>query len=371
MKLIKNFLFVFLMILYSCADSLYPDLEDGLYANIETNSGDILIKLEYDKVPVTVGNFVSLAEGNNKKVVDSLKGKPFYNGLKFHRVISLANGDGNNFMIQGGCPLGTGSGNPGYRFEDEFPKDANGQLLFKHDKPGAMSMANSGPATNGSQFFITIVPTPHLDGRHSVFGYVETGQNIVDSIQQDAKINKVEIVRVGRDAKRFDAFNSFNKSFEEADEVLRKSEDIQKETIYGFIKLKEKARELSPGFKIYIANNDDGVEPELETPIRISYSVYFTDGKLLDTNQKEVAKKYGVYDANRDKQGGYKPFSSTYSMNEGLIQGFKEGLQEMKFGDKAVLFIPYHLAYGEQGGRGIPPKSDLIFELEMFPVESK
>src|ERR687897_3375609 len=128
-------------------------------ATLTTNKGDIRIQLHDDKTPKTVANF------------EKLVNKGFYNGLKFHRVIE-------DFMVQGGCPEGTGTGGPGYKFADEFHKD------LKHDAPGVLSMANSGPNTNGSQFFITHVETPWLDGKHSVFGQVTEGLDVVNAIKQ-------------------------------------------------------------------------------------------------------------------------------------------------------------------------------------------
>jgi len=159
----------------------------GVYAEIKTNKGLIVCQLEYKKTPVTVGNFVGLAEGALKHSRDQ---KHYYDGLIFHRVIS-------DFMIQGGCPLGTGTGSPGYKFGDEFRPD------LKHDRPGILSMANAGPATNGSQFFITHVPTPHLDGRHTVFGHVVEGIDVVNSIRRDDIIESVSIKRIGKDAALF------------------------------------------------------------------------------------------------------------------------------------------------------------------------
>jgi len=178
-------------------------LADGLYAKFEVTKGVILVKLEMEKAPLTVANFVALAEGkmpNNAKEI----GTPFYDGLSFHRVISQAQGSGQDFMIQGGDPMGNGMGGPGYNFRDEFHPE------LKHDVPGVLSMANSGPATNGSQFFITIVPTPWLDGRHSVFGKVVTGIEVVNTTLQGDKINKLTIVRQGAKAKAFDAMETFN-----------------------------------------------------------------------------------------------------------------------------------------------------------------
>mgnify|MGYP000848654338 FL=1 len=171
-------------------------MENGIYAKITTAKGDILIQLTYQLTPATVGNFVALAEGTMKNTQKPL-GTPYYDGLTFHRVIP-------NFMIQGGCPLGTGTGDPGYRFDDEFHPS------LKHDKAGVISMANAGAGTNGSQFFITHLPTPWLDNKHTVFGQVIEGQNVVDAIAQGDKIEKITIIRVGEEAEKWDALKAFN-----------------------------------------------------------------------------------------------------------------------------------------------------------------
>lgn len=171
-------------------------MENGLFAKFNTSKGSILVKLEQEKTPMTVANFVGLAEGkieNNAKA----PGEPYYNGLKFHRVIA-------DFMIQGGCPQGIGSGGPGYDFKDEF------HPTLKHDVPGVLSMANAGPGTNGSQFFITHVPTPWLDGNHSVFGQVVEGQDVVDDIRGGDLIESIEIIRNGAEAEGFDAAKVFS-----------------------------------------------------------------------------------------------------------------------------------------------------------------
>jgi cyclophilin family peptidyl-prolyl cis-trans isomerase len=195
---VTTFVLFITIIMSGCSNS-YQDLADGLYAEIDTSRGKILVELEYERTPLTVCNFVSLAEGTMN--TDEREGA-FYDGLKFHRVI-------NDFMIQGGCPLGTGTGGPGYRFADEIDP----ALVF--DAPGKLAMANAGPGTNGSQFFITHVPTPHLNGAHTIFGHVVEGQKVVDSIKQDDKIKTVTIIRKGADAEAFEtgqaAFDKLNK----------------------------------------------------------------------------------------------------------------------------------------------------------------
>src|SRR6056300_1919340 len=219
---------IILTILIGCK-SQHPDLESGIYADIITNKGSILLKLAYDKAPITVANFVSLSEGENPKVSDEFKSKKYYNGLKFHRVIP-------DFMIQGGDPDGNGSGGPGYRFDDEFSD-------LTHKGPGILSMANSGPATNGSQFFITHKATPWLNGKHTVFGAVVQGQEVVDSIAQDDLINEINIIRKGKEARQFDAPEIFKNYFDNREAIAKEKEakqvKIRAKNIAKFDSLKE------------------------------------------------------------------------------------------------------------------------------------
>jgi len=364
MSLFKNITLVALVVFASCKTAKYADLEEGLYADVQTNKGDILLKLEFEKTPMTVANFVSLAEGTNTKVVDSLKGKPFYDGIKFHRVIK-------DFMVQGGDPTGTGSSGPGYKFPDEFPKDEDGKLLLNHNNPGVLSMANSGPGTNGSQFFITHKDTKWLDGKHTVFGNVIIGQNIVDTIVKGDFINKIDVIRVGKLAKKFNAAKVFENKVDNAFEADKNKEDLLSKvaatTKAEMLQYEKEAKELKSGLKYYILETKDGAKPKRGTKVWVNYAGYFSDGRLFDTSYKEIAKKYDVYDANRDQQKGYAAFESVYSDEARLIPGFKEGLQQLKYGDKAMVFIPSHLGYGAQGaGNVIPPDTDLVFVLEIL-----
>ncbi|RXP47065.1 peptidylprolyl isomerase [Lutibacter sp. HS1-25] len=352
------------LIISACKPTEYAHLNDGLYANLETNRGEILLKLEFELTPVTVANFVSLAEGTNDFVVDSLKGKPYYNGTIFHRVIP-------NFMIQGGDRLGTGEGNPGYNFNDEFPKYVGDSLVLKHAKAGVLSMANSGPNSNGSQFFITHKETPWLDGAHTVFGNVESGQQVVDSIVQYDTIKKVEIIKVGKAAKSFKANKVFSNYYKVIlEEKIKKDKALKVALAATMKKFNEnypKATEYPSGLKMVIVETKNGQKPKVGNKVSVNYAGYFSDGKLFETSIAEIAKAYGVYDAKRDQKNGYKPFTIEYSPEARLIAGFSEGLQQMKIGDKAILFIPSHLGYGKQGAGGlIPPSTDLVFEVELM-----
>jgi cyclophilin family peptidyl-prolyl cis-trans isomerase len=351
---------------------------EGIFATILTNKGSIVVQLEYKKTPITVANFIALSEGKNTFVTnEKLKAKPFYDGLKFHRVIA-------DFMIQGGDPSGNGSGGPGYAFKDEITDS-------KFDKGGILAMANSGPTTNGSQFFITHKDTPWLDGKHTIFGHVTQGMSIVNSIAQDDVILKVTISRKGTSAKAFDAPKVF------ADYYTNKDEDARKEAakkaqaeadakkaynVKHAAVINAKAADIAnlkatgtttPSGLIYkITQKGTGVKPADGTSVNINYAGYFEDGTLFDSNYEEVAKAYGKYDPNRAAQGGYKAFPFEAGKKDGMIPGFLEGLSQMSFGDKAIVIMPSSLAYGERGaGDVIPPNANLVFEMEMIEIKKE
>lgn len=364
------FIVLTLGILLASCKSQYAELGDGLFADIQTTEGDIIVRLEYEKTPVTVANFVSLAEGENPFVADSLKGKKYYDGIIFHRVIK-------DFMIQGGDPTGTGRGNPGYKFMDEF----NDSLV--HDKKGIISMANSGPTTNGSQFFITHKETPFLNGRHTVFGEVVEGLDVVDSIANvktsqdpmtkdkpvvDVVMNKVEIVRNGKEAKNFDAVQVMSDYFAEEEAKIAAFEKIKSDFAASVQKQKEEAKELPSGLKMLSLKKGEGEKPTVGEQVLVHYAGYLEDGTLFDSNYEDVAAKYNKFDERRKQGGGYEPMAMDYSPDASIIAGFKEGLLNMQVGDKVRIFVPSHLGYGPQGAGPIPPNSDLVFDLEITGV---
>ena len=322
-------------------------VDEGIFASIITSKGTIVVQLEYNKTPITVANFISLAEGKNTFVTDAkLKGKPFYDGLKFHRVIP-------DFMIQGGDPLGNGSGGPGYTFKDEITD-------LKHSTGGILSMANSGPATNGSQFFITHKETSWLDGKHTVFGHVTEGMDVVNKIAQNDVIVKMTISRKGTAAKAFNAPKVF------ADYYKNKAEDEKKEAEQKLIKNKKNieanflaypkvavefsnATTTTSGLKYIVLQEGTGSFPNATSNVKVHYTGMLLDGKIFDSSVQRG-----------------EPVS--FGLNQ-VIKGWTEGVQLMKEGAKYKFYIPSYLAYGEQGAGGvIAPNSDLIFEVELLKI---
>jgi len=335
---------------------------DGMYAVIETSMGTIVAKLYYDKVPMTVGNFVGLATGE-REFVDPKTGqkvkRPFYDGLKFHRVIP-------GFMIQGGDPEGNGTGGPGYKFADEFRPD------LKHDKAGVLSMANAGPGTNGSQFFITHVPTPNLDNKHAVFGQVVSGQDVVVKIGNvpttgpqkstpatDVVMKKVTIVRTGAAAKAFDwskavagaaatgaaaASSATGTAAASGDKTL-----IAKKLSVDLTKMKK----TPSGLEYVVTKEGTGAKPTKGQTISAHYTGYLLDGKKFDSSVDRGT-----------------PFETPIGVGR-VIKGWDEAFLDMKVGEKRVLFIPSSLGYGSAGAGGglIPPNATLVFDVELLGVK--
>lgn len=310
-------------------------MENGIYAKFNTPKGAILVKLTHDKTPGTVGNFVALAEGNleNKS---RPQGKPYYDGLKFHRVIP-------DFMVQGGCPQGTGTGGPGYQFDDEFHPE------LKHNRPGVLSMANSGPGSNGSQFFITHIPTDWLDNKHTVFGHVVEGQDVVDAIAQGDEIQSIEIVREGEEAKAWnavEAFRTFEGSRAKREAKVKEDAEAQMEKLAaGFDKTES-------GLRYKMIQKGNGKKAENGKTVSVHYTGQLEDGKVFDSSYPRK-----------------KPIE--FPLGRGnVIEGWDEGIALLQVGDKARFVIPSHLGYGSRGAGGaIPPNATLIFDVELMDVK--
>tara|TARA_B100000780_G_scaffold44752_1_gene27845 strand:- start:55 stop:987 length:933 start_codon:yes stop_codon:yes gene_type:complete len=310
-------------------------MNNGIYAKFTTSKGDILVKLEEEKTPGTVGNFVALSEGNLENSVKA-QGTPYYDGLKFHRVIP-------DFMIQGGCPQGTGTGNPGYKFDDEFHTD------LKHDTPGKLAMANSGPATNGSQFYITHIPTPWLDNKHTVFGSVVEGQDIVDTIGQGDELTSVKILRIGADAEKFNAVEAF-RTFEGSREGREAEEKAKQKALLDTVAAGYD--ETDSGLRYQILQKGTGKQATKGAGVSVHYKGQLLDGTVFDSSYKRK-----------------EPIDFNVGLGQ-VISGWDEGIQLLKVGDKARFVIPSDLAYGDAGAGGvIPPGATLIFDVELMDVK--
>lgn len=310
-------------------------MENGIYAKFNTTKGAILVKLTHDLTPGTVGNFVALAEGNLENKARP-QGKPYYDGLKFHRVIP-------DFMIQGGCPQGIGTGGPGYSFDDEFHPS------LKHDKPGVLSMANSGPASNGSQFFITHVPTNWLDNKHTVFGNVVEGQEIVDAVAQGDVLETLEIVRVGEEAEKWNAVEAF-RTFE--GNRQKKIEDAKKAAEAKMEELAAGFEKTESGLRYKMIQKGSGKQAESGKTVSVHYEGSLETGKVFDSSYPRK-----------------KPIEFRLGQGQ-VIEGWDEGIALLKVGDKARFVIPSYLGYGPSGAGGvIPPNATLIFDVELMDVK--
>jgi len=314
-----------------------PSLGDGLFAIITTSRGDIIVRLDYQRTPLTVCNFVALAEGT----LAAAGGRRFYDGLTFHRVID-------NFMIQGGCPMGIGTGGPGYRFPDEIDPS------LRHDGPGVLSMANSGPGTNGSQFFITHVETPWLDGRHTVFGRVVHGQNVVNAVQQGDRIERINIIRNGAEANAFRADQAaFDALLRSADAASRARVQAQRDADIALITQQYPTATLTAsGLRWVRERAGTGPRP--------------TPGGTAVANIRGLLLSGAVF-ANTDLSGG----AEELPVGTGsLIPGLDEALLDMAVGERRTIIVPPELGYGERAIENIiPANSFLVFEIELIGVK--
>ncbi len=373
-----------LLIFVACQPAKYKNLKEGLYAEIQTNKGNILLELYFDEVPMTVANFVTLAEGTNNRVADSLKGIKFYDGIRFHRVVD-------NFVIQAGDPTETGRGTAGYRFGDEFTKNDDGLLLYTHNDAGILSMANGGPNSNGSQFFITHRAIPHLDGKHSVFGKTTINANQLANLQKENKdslalkkavdslrmsvvntiieldtIYTIDIIKVGDKANDFNAATIFDEKLtafansekdrakEEKDlETARYSKYLKDRSVFHTKMGEDKAIKTDSGLRILkLKSNPSGKKIVENKPVKAHFTLYTADGKKVQsTEENSQPFVFQLDDAQRP-----------------MITGFKEGVKNLKEGEKVRLFIPYYIGFGEAKYGPFPAKSDLVFEVEILEI---
>ena len=354
---------VILFFVFCTFVSFSQSLTDGVYAHFFTSKGKILLFLEVEKAPMTSANFIALAEGKSMILGQEFK-KPLYNGVKFHRVIK-------DFMIQGGDPLGNGEGGPGYKFYDEFHTD------LKHVGPGILSMANSGPNTNGSQFFITHVKTPWLDNKHSVFGHVVEGQNVVDAIQQNDIIDSIQILRIGKFFQNYKPSQVFIKHYSIIDKkfkVLKNQQDVAKSISqdqyksYFFTAVKNKLKQDKKS-KLFLFNRSKRL---CQTASGLVYLIQNKGDKLNASKGNTLSVHYTgrlfndeKFDSSLDRN---QPFNIKYK-DQPIISGFEEGLSLIGKGGKITLFIPYYLGYGEKSVSVIPSHSDLIFEIEVLDIK--
>jgi peptidyl-prolyl cis-trans isomerase A (cyclophilin A) len=337
----------------------YNGLQDGIYANLQTSKGDMLVKLEDKKSPVTVANFVGLAEGKIENKAKK-KGEPFYDGTIFHRVIK-------DFMIQGGDPQGTGMGDPGYKFDDE-----KNDLTFTGK--GILAMANSGPNTNGSQFFITEAPTSWLDGKHTIFGHVIKGEPTIDVIANVQKgpqdkpvvpivLEKVSIITKGHNYKHYDAAHIFNEGKSKIQEnnkdylakaeaeKLKKAEEFKANQVKMVEELKAGMQKTEDGLYYKITKTTEGKSPKAGDKVSVHYA-----GKLVDGTEFDSSFKRG------------EPIEFNVGVGQ-VIKGWDEGILLLKEGETATLLIPSELGYGARGAGGvIPPNAWLVFDVELVKV---
>ena len=330
-------LFAGVALLAGCAEE-YPDLEDGLYAELETTRGTIMIELAYEKAPLTVTNFVGLAEGT----IDSSapEGEPFYDGLSFHRVVE-------DFVVQTGDPNGDGSGGPGYRFPNEIDQS------LTHGSAGVVSMANSGPDTNGSQFFITKNAAPWLDGQYSVFGEVVEGQDVVDSIEEGDTLETVKIIRKGEAATDFETDQAaFDDRLAELEEKRRED---QRRTVAQQLSYVDRnwpdAEDAGEGMRYIIEEEGSGPSPEAGDTVAVHYTGYLLNGMPFESTREQE-----------------EPVEFTLG-EESIIEGWERTLLDMRVGEERRAIIPPNLAYGSRGARDIiPPNSFIVLDVELVDI---
>jgi len=329
--IMRAFLIIFSLLFSSLS---FATLDDGIYALIKTNKGEIIVELAYEKAPLTVINFIALSEGSKKSNKES--GIPFYDGIIFHRVID-------DFMIQGGDPQGDGRGGPGYQFIDEFSD-------LKHDQPGVLSMANSGPNTNGSQFFITHIPTPWLDGKHSVFGLVAEGMSVVNSIEQGDIIESISIKRIGDQANEFIADEeSFREQIEIVNAILKAKQELRQKEFENYVTTSYPGiKKSNLGFFTTITQSGNDKLPNDGQVVSVDVSFKADNGQILREAGSPIE----------------------FILGSGQIISFIDSnIKDMSIGEDRTIIATYLDVFGDNPSGDIPQESILIFELELLSAE--
>ena len=364
----KLFFIIILINLVSCTKDKYPDLKEGVYAEITTNKGVIITKLEFEKTPITVANFILLSEGKHPYIKEEFKNKNFYDGLSFQL---------NGMLVQSVNPKSTNN-QLGYTFEDELPTGNEGDFLFTHNKAGILSMANFGRNTNSTSFFITLNEAPTLDGKYTVFGNVVKGMDVLKKLSTNDKIVKVVIIRKGKSANNFNALNTFKtyykalseKKDKEYAKIKKKTDRAKKakKQMRNFIFNNKKLAKTYPsGLRMLITKKGTENKPKKDSQVYVDFAGFLEDGSLFGTTVLKTAEIFNQYDEQFDQDNKYHPIIMLYSNKAKLIKGLKEGLQKMQYGEKAMLFIPAKLAYGKKGdGYKVPPNTDLVIEVEIL-----
>ena len=331
-RLIMRTLLIIFSLLFSTLS--FAALDDGIYALIKTSKGEIIVELAYEKAPLTVINFIALSEGSKKS--NKELGIPFYDGIIFHRVID-------DFMIQGGDPQGDGRGGPGYQFFDEFSD-------LKHDQPGVLSMANSGPNTNGSQFFITHIPTPWLDGKHSVFGLVAEGMSIVNLIEQGDIIESISIERIGDQANQFIADEaSFQEQIEKVNTNLNAKQELRQKEFENYVTTSYPGIKKSKlGYFTIVNKSGNDKQPNDGQVVSVDVSFKADNGQIMREAGSPIE----------------------FILGSGQIISFIDSnIRDMSIGEDRTIIVTYEAVFGDNPSGDISQESILIFELELLSAE--
>ncbi len=361
------FLLIFSFLFTTCRKEEYH-LPQGIFAEMQTNKGSFTIQLFYKETPFSAAHFITLAEGDNPFVQDSLRGIKYYDMSRFFEA--------NDTYIAGGDPKGDGSSSPGYFIEDEYPEDRTGKLLYAHDTIGRISWLRDEYGQNGASFAIFRNYAHQWDRELCVFATVIRRMEIIDSLDKGDTLYHVKIIRNGKEARKFDARKTLKEKLTALEKKLQefgleKKKDLQRINFLApgkrlyFKNLKKSAIRLPNGLQIAYLDKKHHHRPSSVDSVDIHYSEYLPDGKLIRTNDSLTLSLYKLKKPRIIAPAGTRPLRVQYNRKMPVIQGIKEAVLGMSPGDKAVLYIPYYLAYGLTGNSRIPPEQNLIYVIEL------